>query len=714
MQVFWEMSKLTRPGTSDADEASTVSPAPLAVDASKQPASGQDDARTVVEPEPEQKPKQESEQKPEQEAEQELSQEQDKENHAHTPSSSPLQFVFNKNTVRKTWRTQIAGGDNHIQFVVERDGFPNGAVICDHVDPDLLFKAVPTLRKRLEGRKIFLPPAAWLDDDTVESLVYDLVQCAKDGTPIPVPDHIMKDPVRMIMMHCVLVFFEMEKQAAEFMEALWGVFASVNLTPLNVLWIWDTFGGNFQSGPYDAPFAHEYVQMMAWRILTLDAKLELDLDIRRLIEFEKEPKYLTEVLETRHRTYGLGRDSAAAKAPAHTTVDPSKPTPTSTTKKASVPGSTSYDSGASNTVDLISSKSQQNTGPTTAAADKYAKAGMKRLNTSGDDDDSRKRFMKGKNESAPAVMSGVRSARAIDATKPPFASPKVPFPAAVSSPRNFGGTDPPQAANKTLNAVKKAAFAGSGIASPSKPSIFGNPTTATSAATSAQPAPPTSATSDGFNLFKPATPVSSQLSGATANTNASSLGEWGAVRPSNATTPSHVQPGSTRNPFVGGLKSVEEQNDALNHSNTFGAISCFPQTAGRGLFGGLAPNAPQADTSNTPFGQPSHGFGASGALPDANNMSGVSSAFSNPQFPTTSTTTFSSSIDTNFGGQPQSASASPFPNAGFGAGNSAGAGNNLFTFQGTPGGNNVSGAVPGAGAKGRIIKKPTGVRRGRR
>ena len=254
---------------------------------------------------------------------------QEQQHRPSTPYNSPPRFIFNKEKVRDTWRAPVANANNQIRIVIERDGYANGEIVCDRIDPDLLFKSVPALRKCLEDRRIFLPASACLDEAIVESMVCDLVCCAKDEIPIPVPDHVMRDPVSMISIHCVLVFFELKQEAEEFRNALWKLFASLDLNHSDMLWIWDTFSGHVRSDPYTAPFADEYVQMMAWRILTLDANRQLDQHIHSQIESEKEPKYLTEILKTRLKTHGLEMDPLGSEA----SKEPSQPWPMASTNE---------------------------------------------------------------------------------------------------------------------------------------------------------------------------------------------------------------------------------------------------------------------------------------------------------------------------------------------------------------------------------------------
>ncbi|KAJ4287660.1 hypothetical protein N0V90_012363 [Kalmusia sp. IMI 367209] len=229
-----------------------------------------------------------------------------------TPASL---FTFKNNASQTTWRKQAANDDNkYIQILVEREDYPNGAIISDRIEPHLLFKLAPALQKyHLEGRRIYIPTATCLDEETISSVVYSLQRCAKEG--IPVPEPLEKKPIPMIKIHCVFALFEMDKEIQDLKAKLWTLFGQVELQPEDVLWIWDTFGTRFRADQYVAPFADEYVQMMAWQILNLDAEGKLSPEIRTLIELEKEPKYFTEVLMAHMKTHGLQKDIPVPDAP---------------------------------------------------------------------------------------------------------------------------------------------------------------------------------------------------------------------------------------------------------------------------------------------------------------------------------------------------------------------------------------------------------------
>lgn len=238
-----------------------------------------------------------------------------------TPSPQPPLFTFNSNKKsRATWYRRALENQTYIQLVVEREGFPNGAIIADRINPHLLFKIAPALKQRLKGRRIFIPPAACLDEEVIESVVFGLSRYAEEGVAVPAP--VEKKPVPAILVHCVLVFFEMATEAQDLKDKLWDLFETVELKPMDVLWIWDTFSGRVRSESYTAPFASEYVQMMAWQILNLDAKGILNEDIRRLIQMEQEPKHFTETMTARLKTHGLGKDPLVVNAAEETPAVP--------------------------------------------------------------------------------------------------------------------------------------------------------------------------------------------------------------------------------------------------------------------------------------------------------------------------------------------------------------------------------------------------------
>ena len=741
-----------------------------------------------------------------------------------TLSPSLPQFVFKKEKARVTWRTPISEVQNHIKIVVERNGFPNGEVVCDCVDPDLLFKSAPALRKRLEDGRIVLPSAPCLDEGTVESMVYDLVCYAKSGTSIPVPEHIIKNPVRMILMHCVLVFFEMEQEAEEIRDVLWNLFASVNLSHSDTLWIWDTFSGHTPSDPYTAPFADEYVQMMAWRILTLDANFQLDANIRSQIESEKEPKYFTNIIEARLKTHGLGRNPLNTEAP----KNPSQPTPTAMDmtddqgrQPADMPVTPSHSGTCSNESckpTIIPNMDQQEL----AITSKVGGQGMKIQPY------SQPSLQAGTNHPSSTDEATWDQTRVTTGLNTPNLTPNT-------TPFSFNGTSVPKSG--VVNAVNPIPAAGShvgpgfgrtddtnitrsalsGIGAPAQSipiNIFGasNQTRAQSVSGHVSTSQPTNPFGDPdppnrINAFGESgqTPMESAtgLNPAPQLVNQLGTANQGTYQPTttNSTAPTLLSSVSSANHFHTSMTPLPNSGFSDSHGpnihsvggsnpQSFGALGTPttnsswidpaqkpmqqasgvfattytpkakpgpPQSTGLNMSESSSWNAPKMGTFNTPLSSSinssgAFGMGASscpGPLASFNTpmgspmnnveMSGMgstpspvaslnpplnsstnyaatfetgassgSSASFNPNTSQQNVNNFPTPVNTNFGGQSHSASANPFPNAGFDTIiSNSDDGNNPFVFQGIRGHNRSGSSM--IGAHGRKIKRATGV-----
>ena len=461
--------------------------------------------------------------KPEQKGQEQLSP-----SSSPAPSPTPLAFTFKENTIRTTWHRQATDDQAYIHIVVERHGFPNGAVICDRVDPMLLFKAAPALRKRLEGHRIFIPSAACLDEEAVESLVYELVRREQGGGgPILVADRDQKSPTALTKMHCVLVLFEMAKEVEALKEILWKLFGQINLEPADVLWIWDTFSGRVPSGSYTAPFAEEYIQMMAWRILNLDQTMELHPDIRRLMELEKEPKLLTEVMETRLRTHGWGKDALNTEAINKSSATVQEPAPVVTAEPANSTGQGQATDSEPSSAAQVHADSNDNTKPATAVDQQQylttealpkpppfqtsseapaqnplsqgqtssgftftatattaqqdpkptthniIKTGTKRsASTEDDNTGGPKRAMTGFNSSKPAEISSPFTFNGADTSNSAGPSPSIPLPPTTSSTAfSFGERGSPEAVRTTPAAIFPHPSLRTGLTTP--PKTFG-------------------------------------------------------------------------------------------------------------------------------------------------------------------------------------------------------------------------------------------------
>ncbi|KAJ4348055.1 uncharacterized protein N0V89_009427 [Didymosphaeria variabile] len=667
---------------------------------------------------------------------------------SRTPSPPPPLFTYDKNTSRTTWHKQTADEQNYIQLVVEREGFPHGAIIADRIDPHLLFKVAPALQKRLEGRRIFIPPTACLDEEVIESMVFGLIRCAKEDIPMPEP--VEKKPVTMIMIHCVLVFFEMEKEAQNIVQKLWDLFQQVKLTPMDVLWIWDTFSGRVQSEPYTAPFAHEYVQMMAWQILNLDAVSVLDQDIRHLIELEKEPKYFTETMEARFKTHGLGKDPIVPEALKEVPSPPKVAVAEKTKREINA------DDDGWSTVTKRSKLKQGNQSITDAKS---------KSNTSTT------------TESLPGVKApAFKSAGVTDVFKSPT-PPPTPFGTPTASIPNVGPAASKfsfAGASKAIAADRQAAWRDTPKGSAKRVSFFvGNtkdeeqnntglntrkPTIASTefsfgGANTSMPTVPNTmtmpSTSSGiggtpdqppFGGFGQPAPGATTQALAQSITTTNAVGfAWGSSGATQSTSSAFPQSSNFRGDPFGARTAQQPPQQSVGHFGSGSVLTGGTQgptpTAGFNLFGGAStqnsgtqhtsPGAPYSNADFNSFSAPASNAplaGAFGAPPAAssNNVGGFGAPSNNF---TPSNGTAQVSNNTGFGmnssldGQSpyQQPNGSPFGSPFGNTANTAGAGGNVFDFQGASSGDG-GGARSGAmgGGMVRKIAKPTGARRSRR
>jgi hypothetical protein len=659
---------------------------------------------------------------------------------SRTSSPPPPRFSFNKDDSRTTWHRQATHEQNYIQLVVEREGFPNGAIIADRVDPRLLFKVAPALQKRLEGRRIFVPSVSCLDEETIESMVFSLLRCAKEG--IPVPEPVEKKPVSMIMMHCVLVFFEMQKESQDTLAKLWDSFQQVKLSPMDVLWIWDTFSGRVQSEPYAAPFAHEYIQAMAWQLLNLDAIGLLDQDIRRLIELEKEPKYFTETMEARFKTHGLEKDplvrNMTTEVPEVRQVIGTE-TPSYSTKAAigvqkneSKPAVVAAQTGQASTSDkpktsnLTSSKtipglrapafkptalnstlapvgtpapSITNAGP---AATKFNFASASKPIMTNSEAASQNAAQAGAKRSV--MFSG--NAGEENQNKTGLNAPKT-----IAVPTGFGirlgGTNAPMPTVPTTATNRPSTSSGIGISAPSQGPFSGFGQSPSSASTQATTQSDTTSNTVGFAWGRPGTAQP------TASAPFQSTNSPGFFTP---------QPSQ---PVVGPFGGVNTPNVGIQTPPPNTLPSGFNLSGGATATSAGAPQHQQHNagnmfsnsTSNAPFGTPgpnsSNNVGAF-RVP-SNNFAPNTPAPTNSGFALNNNAEGFSQQPNGIGGQFQQPNGSPFGSPFSTPANITGTGNNMFAFQGTPGGD-AGGARSGAAGGGMVRKilKPTGAKRSRR
>lgn len=693
------------------------------------------------------------------------------------PSPRPL-FTFGKSVARTTWNAHATSEQNYIQLVVEREGFPNGAVIADRLDPHLLFKVAPALQKRLEGRRIYVPSASCLDEETIESMTFGLLRYASEGTPVLEPGE--KTPVSMIKMHCILVFLEMKTEARDLEAKLWDVFQQVKLTPMDVLWIWDTFSGRVQSEPYTAPLAFEYVQMMAWQILNLDAVGMLDDAIRHLIELEKEPKYFTETIEARFKTHGLAKVPFAPETKTEALVE-------TCTTKTETPSCTEKD-----TVDGQKNESE----PAIAK-----QAGQPSTN---DETKSRNLVKLTPGIKAPEFKSaGLTDVFKLPPPSPTlFRTPNTSIAKAIPASPNFDFSRashnivayPKSASQNTAQAgVKRSGmFMGNAHgekrnkmdskapkfdATPTESRLpFGGANSSNTFAPKTTSTPPSSASGIGSSVSSqsqfsgfPQPPVSVLTQAPTQPTTSTNTGEfmWGAPGATQAITNAPSQPtagfgasaGSTFNPFGGASTAYTSTLTPSTQAPVSNVGFNLVRTLDTGFHTPASPQGPSRNTGSNVFGYGAAGSTgpAQGQFPNpgntfntptsnapftgtfntsAQNSSSNAAAFGSPfnnftqPAPTTPAPGFAGfPVNNNFGGQsfsqpsngfggpfqPQHSNGSPVSNPFGNPANNAGAQNNMFAFQGGPGGGAGS-AQSGAmgGGMVRRIAKATGSKRRKR
>jgi hypothetical protein len=245
------------------------------------------------------------------------------EKQAEEESKKGSLFTFRTDVGKTSWHRKVSEQDKHIQIAVERLGNPDGMILCDQISPHLLFSLAPALQNELLGRRIVLPSSAALDDEAINDVVNAILDCAREGKPLAM--QMQRAPVRLMKVHVVFVLFGMQKEADALLSSLWELVGSKELKLADISWIWDTFadpvGKRWSEEEYVAPAGPEYIQMMAWQVVNMDAAGKLDEDVKTSIEMEMEPRYLYNMLKTRVDKFGLGRELIASAREAATPVD---------------------------------------------------------------------------------------------------------------------------------------------------------------------------------------------------------------------------------------------------------------------------------------------------------------------------------------------------------------------------------------------------------
>jgi hypothetical protein len=268
------------------------------------------------------------------------------------PSTAPQLSTWNKGKEA----TDDSNPVRYIKIAIEQVGFPQGSLIYDRVPREDFFKRAPALHQYVDttDTKIILP-ANSVDEDTIHDIVTAMVAAGEQKTDFNM--YVDKTPVNLIKIHAVFVLFGMKKEAANVLDQAWESMAMHELKPEEVDWIWDTYGV-WDSGvkteletdtimqqhsadaqlktsklwkvlnrnktesaiefsrTYRAPYEKEYVEMMAYQILNLDALGKLNCVISRMIL--DRCLTLRKVVEARRQKYGLAPRWQAPSSPLNT------------------------------------------------------------------------------------------------------------------------------------------------------------------------------------------------------------------------------------------------------------------------------------------------------------------------------------------------------------------------------------------------------------
>jgi hypothetical protein len=266
-----------------------------------------------------------------------------------TPVAIPQhKFKFHSNVPqRSTWYDGKSSTDNshplyYVKIAIEHSDLPQGALIRDRVPREYLFKLAPKLHQHLDvtNTKIILPRNS-ADEDTVHDVVTAIIVAEKQKKKFTM--HVEKTPITLIKIHAVLALFGMKREAEIVKSLAWDSVAIHELSPQEVDWVWDTYGvwdsgvkAEMETGTnipqhneeevkknvklwkvvnknkddteseqaYVAQYAREYVEMMAYQILNLEALGKLnDVILRMILD---QCLSLKKVLENRKEIYGLG------------------------------------------------------------------------------------------------------------------------------------------------------------------------------------------------------------------------------------------------------------------------------------------------------------------------------------------------------------------------------------------------------------------------
>lgn len=210
----------------------------------------------------------------------------------------------------------------HVRIYTENSETLERTLIYTQLPRARILRVAPAVQYYIDpdSGDIVLPGSdCGIEDETLCHVVKSITS-SPDATEKPfllVEEH----PLAYIQTHVILVLLGLEKEARILQERFWLLFSKYELDCYMVSWIWETFGERIdllrqQSlatvVPYIPPFSEFYVQVMAWQILNLGFEGNLNGTIHEYIwgdGFFSQPR-LKDVIEARHKTYGLEKGSA--------------------------------------------------------------------------------------------------------------------------------------------------------------------------------------------------------------------------------------------------------------------------------------------------------------------------------------------------------------------------------------------------------------------
>ncbi|CAI6333889.1 unnamed protein product [Periconia digitata] len=222
--------------------------------------------------------------------------------------SSLFKFRTDEEGEYKSWNHDETGStNNYIRVTIEREGYPEGFVVCDYIPPEQLLNFVPGIRKLLYESCVVIPDVDCIDEDYVAEVITQCIKASKKGVTSQTLELAPSiGPLPAIKIHCILILFDLTAAAEKLLKTAWQLFKAHELLPEEVMWIWETFGPAHTQSSYVAPFADEYVQLMLWQIVNLMAEGKLNKKIAWQLDVEREPRNFNAAVQTRRHKFGTG------------------------------------------------------------------------------------------------------------------------------------------------------------------------------------------------------------------------------------------------------------------------------------------------------------------------------------------------------------------------------------------------------------------------